>query len=166
MLHFYTGSPLRSVKLQNCFRQWESFIFISLVYFRLHQVFLAACGLAHCTGFSCCRVWALGAWTSPRTVVVHRLCPTACGIFLEQGSNQCSLHWQADSYPLGHQRGPQTMKVFNQEWGIKKGENRTSLVARRLRLPASDTGDSGLIPRQGTKISLALQCSKKIKWIF
>ena len=113
MLHFYTGSPLRSVKLQNYFRQWEFLIFI---YFRVQQVFVAACGLSHCGGFSCCRVWAPGAWTA---VVVHRLCPTACGIFLKQGSNQCSLHWQADSYPLGHQRGPQTMKVFNQEWGIK-----------------------------------------------
>ena len=30
-------------------------------------------------------------------------CPTACGIFLEQGSNLCLLHWQADSLPLSHQ---------------------------------------------------------------
>ena len=35
-------------------------------------------------------------------VVVHRLCcSTACRIFL--GSNLCPRHWQADSYPLGHQ---------------------------------------------------------------
>ena len=26
-----------------------------------------------------------------------------CGIFLDQGSNWCPLHWQADSYPLCHQ---------------------------------------------------------------
>ena len=161
MLHFYTGSPLRSVKLQNYFRQWEFFIFI---YFRVQRVFVAACGLSHCGGFSCCRVWALGTWTS--VVVVNRVCPTACGIFLKQGSNQCSLHRQADSYPLGHQRGPQTMKVFNQEWRIKTEENRTSLVVQGLRLPASNTGDSGLISSQGTKIPHALQCSKKTKWIF
>ena len=31
-------------------------------------------------------------------VVVHRLsCSTACGIFPDQGSNPCPLHWQADS---------------------------------------------------------------------
>ena len=24
-------------------------------------------------------------------------CPMACGIFLNQGSNPCPLHWQADS---------------------------------------------------------------------
>ena len=28
---------------------------------------------------------------------------TACGIFLDQGSNPCPLHWQVDSYPLSHQ---------------------------------------------------------------
>ena len=27
----------------------------------------------------------------------------ACGILLDQGSNLCLLHWQADSYPLYHQ---------------------------------------------------------------
>ena len=27
-------------------------------------------------------------------------CSEACGVFLDQGSNSCPLHWQADSYPL------------------------------------------------------------------
>ena len=30
----------------------------------------------------------------------------ACGIFLDQGSNPCPLHWQADSLPLRHQGSP------------------------------------------------------------
>ena len=30
----------------------------------------------------------------------------ACGIFPDQGSNLCSLHWQADSQPLRHQGSP------------------------------------------------------------
>ena len=30
----------------------------------------------------------------------------ACGIFLNQGSKLCSLHWQEDSYPLYHQESP------------------------------------------------------------
>ena len=39
----------------------------------------------------------------PSAVVVHRLsCSTTCGIFLDQGSNPCLLHWQADSLPLSH----------------------------------------------------------------
>ena len=31
----------------------------------------------------------------------------ACGIFPDQGSNPCPLHWQADSQPLRHQGSPQ-----------------------------------------------------------
>ena len=30
-------------------------------------------------------------------------CFAACGIFPDQGSNPCLLHWQADSLPLSHQ---------------------------------------------------------------
>ena len=65
-------------------------------------LFLAALGLccgawaSHCGGFSCCRAWALGAWAS--VVVVQGLsCSMACGIFLDQGSNPCPLHWHVDS---------------------------------------------------------------------
>ena len=32
----------------------------------------------------------------------------ACKIFPDQGSNLCTLHWQADSYPLRHQGSPPT----------------------------------------------------------
>ena len=32
------------------------------------------------------------------SLVAHRLsCPATCGIFLDQGSNLCLLHWQVDS---------------------------------------------------------------------
>ena len=38
----------------------------------------------------------LGPWASG--AVTHRLtCSTVCGIFLDQGLNPCSLHWQVDS---------------------------------------------------------------------
>ena len=33
-------------------------------------------------------------------------CSTACGIFPDQGSNPCPLHWQADSQPLRHWGSP------------------------------------------------------------
>ena len=33
-------------------------------------------------------------------------CSVACGIFLDQGSNPCLLHWQVDSLPLSHQGRP------------------------------------------------------------
>ena len=40
--------------------------------------------------------------------MAHRLsCSAACGIFSDQGSNPCPLHWQADSQPLRHQGSPQ-----------------------------------------------------------
>ena len=65
-------------------------------------IFLSALGLrccawaSHCGGFSCCRAWALGAQAS--VVVAHGLsCSAACGIFPDQGSSLCPLHWQADS---------------------------------------------------------------------
>ena len=33
-------------------------------------------------------------------------CPTACGIFPDQGLNPCPLHWQVESQPLDHQGSP------------------------------------------------------------
>ena len=46
-------------------------------------------------------------------VMAHGLsCPEACGIFLEQELNPCLLHWQVDSFPLGHQGGPCNMFFF------------------------------------------------------
>ena len=33
-------------------------------------------------------------------------CSRAGRIFLDEGSNQYHLHWQADSYPLRHQGSP------------------------------------------------------------
>ena len=33
-------------------------------------------------------------------------CSAACGIFPDQDSNPCPLHWQADSQPLRHQGSP------------------------------------------------------------
>ena len=42
-------------------------------------------------------------------MVVHRLsCFTACGIFLDQGFNPCSLYWQTDYSPLHHQGSPRS----------------------------------------------------------
>ena len=42
-----------------------------------------------------------------RVVVVQGLgCSTACGIFLDQESDLCLLHWQVDSLPWSHQGSP------------------------------------------------------------
>ena len=48
-----------------------------------------------------------GLWSGASVVAVHSFsCSTACEIFLDQGLNPRPLHWQADSYPLDHQRSP------------------------------------------------------------
>ena len=56
-------------------------------------------------GLSSCDMWALQSAGS--VVVVHGLsCSVTCGVFPDQGSNSCPLHWQVGSLPLGHQRSP------------------------------------------------------------
>ena len=49
--------------------------------------------------------------------MAHRLsCSASCGIFLDQGSNPCPLHWQADSQSLCHQGSPRDSFTL-QEYG-------------------------------------------------
>ena len=79
----------------------------------------SSCGAlaSHCGGFSDCEAQALGPrasvaaapglWSAGSVVVALRLsCSTACGIFPNQGSDPCLLHWQVNPLPLSHQRGP------------------------------------------------------------
>ena len=80
----------------------------------LHTLSLVAVGGGHssvrCAGFSLqwllsCRGQVLGAWVS--VAGAHGLhCSESSGIFLDQGSIPCPLHWQVNSYPLHHQRSP------------------------------------------------------------
>ena len=37
----------------------------------------------------------------------------ACGVFSDQGSTSCLLHWQADSLPLSHQGSPEMGIVWS-----------------------------------------------------
>ena len=63
-----------------------------------------------CTGLSLSRpllLWSTGSRCAGSVVVAHGpRCSVACGIFPDQGSNPCPLHWQADSQPLHHQGSP------------------------------------------------------------
>ena len=70
------------------------FIFINkFIYFWLRWVFVAERGLSLVVaieGYSL--LWCVGS-----VVVVHGLsCSVAYGVFPDQGSNPCPLHWQAD----------------------------------------------------------------------
>ena len=65
---------------------------------------------SRCAGLSLSRPLLLRSTGSRRAgsvIVAHRpSCSVACGIFPDQGSNPCALHWQADSQPLRHQGSP------------------------------------------------------------
>ena len=65
---------------------------------------------SRCAGLSLSRPLPLRSTRSRRTgsvIVAHGpSCSAARGIFPDQGSNPCSLHWQADSQPLHHQGSP------------------------------------------------------------
>ena len=59
--------------------------------------------------------------------MVHGLsCSAACGIFPDEGSNPCPLHWQADSQPLRHQGSPKSLFLtyasYTEELGISSGQ--------------------------------------------
>ena len=68
---------------------------------------------SRCAGLSLSQPLLLRSTGSRRAgsvVVVHGPSrSTACGIFPDQGSNPCPLHWQADSQPLRHQGSPTTL---------------------------------------------------------
>ena len=65
---------------------------------------------SRCTGLSLSRPLLLrstGSRCAGSVVVAHGpSLSAACGIFPDQGSNLCPLHWQADSQPLRQQGSP------------------------------------------------------------
>ena len=65
---------------------------------------------SRCAGLSLSRPLLLrstGSRCAGSVIVAHGpSCSAACGIFPDQGSNPCPLHWQADSQPLRHQGSP------------------------------------------------------------
>ena len=102
---------------------FNNFIYLLLAMLGLHCFALAfsSCGrvtlhrsaqASHCSGFSCCRVQALGAQAS--VVGAHRLqswgsvvavyglsCCMSYGNLWNQELHPWPLHWQVDSYSLG-----------------------------------------------------------------
>ena len=97
-------------------------------YFLLCWVFVSVRGLSlvaasgghsssRCAGLSLSRPLLLRSTGSRHagSVVVAQgpSCSVACGIFPDQGSNPCPLHWQADSQPLRHHGSPEII-LFNE----------------------------------------------------
>ena len=112
-------------------------LFLKEIYLFIY-LFLAVLGLRFCArAFSSCGergplfVVVRGPLTIATSLVAeHRLQThssvvvahgpsrsAACGIFLDQGSNPCPLHWQADSQPLRHQGSPEILH-FNEVYFI------------------------------------------------
>ena len=70
--------------------QYVASIFVCQSFIHMYFIF-------GCTGSLFLHVGFLYLWCKGFSSVVHGLsCPTACGIFPDQGSNPCPLHWQAD----------------------------------------------------------------------
>ena len=56
-------------------------------------------------------------WSTGSTAVAHGLsCPTAWGIFPNQGWNTCLLHWQADCLSLSHQEAARAGSNWVLSW--------------------------------------------------
>ena len=107
---------------QHCTQRDFFFLINLFFYFWLCWVFISVWGLSLVVasgGHSSSRrsglslswplsLWSTGSRRTASAVVAHGpSCSTACGIFPDQGSNPCPLHWQADSQPLRHQGSPQ-----------------------------------------------------------
>ena len=103
------------------FKLWVYLFIYLFIYLWLCWVLVSVRGLplvavsgghssSQCAGLSLSRRLLLRSTGSRRagSVVVADgpSCSAACGIFPDQGSIPCPLHWQADSQPLRHQGSP------------------------------------------------------------
>ena len=136
LLHFCVWRNTReSAYVSENFRGFPNFLnlFYKFIYLFL---FLAVLGLRVCArAFSSCgkrgplfiavrgpltvAASLCGAqatqWRAGSVVVAHGPSRSAaCGIFPDQGSNPCPLHWQADSQPLCHQGSPEVSQIWQQ----------------------------------------------------
>ena len=103
---FFKGIPLFLLFIYLFIYFWLCWVFVSVRGFSL----VAASGdhsSLRCAGLSLS--WPLllqstGSRHAGSVIVANGpSCSAACGIFPDQGSNLCPLHWQADSQPLHHQ---------------------------------------------------------------
>ena len=87
---------------------------------------------SHYRGFSCCRAQPLGCvgsvvatsrlQSTGSIVMAHGLsCSMAWGIFADQGSNLCLLHWHVNSLPLSHHGSPAKHST-EEEVGVQSPE--------------------------------------------
>ena len=155
------------------------FIYL-FIYLWLCWVFVSVQGLSlvvasgghsssRCVGLSLSRpllLWSTSSRCAGSVVVAHGpSCSAACGIFPDQGSNPCPLHWQADSQPLRHQGSPPRVLLRWIWWKMSFGCVGTSTT----RCPHCCLGWCGcqlghpLCPEKqppGTRVCLGGPCSR------
>ena len=112
------------------FKDFRFFNFYLFIYFWLDWVFIAAQAfslIAMSRGYSWVAVQRLLLRQSTglrvqglRSCGVRTSCFPASGIFPDQGSNSCPLHWQADSLPLSHQGSPLNFITFRLSYNKQK----------------------------------------------
>ena len=96
---------------------------------------------SRCAGLSLSRLLPLRSTGSRRAgsvIVAHGpSCSAACGIFPDQGSNPCPLHWQADSQPLHHQGSPSFLDNKNGHENLSESPTipKTNLPAHHFQAP-------------------------------
>ena len=94
---------------------WLCWVFVSV-----RGLSLVAASRGHsssrCAGLSLSwplLLWSIGSRRAGSAIVAHGPSRSAaCGIFPDQGSNPCPLHWQANSQPLRHQGSPKVLFLF------------------------------------------------------
>ena len=88
---------------------WVCWVFVSV---RGLSLVVASGGhsSSRCAGLSLSRpllLRSIGSRRAGSVIVAHRPSRSvSCGIFPDQGSNPCPLHWRADSQPLRQQGSP------------------------------------------------------------
>ena len=118
-IHFYFYLFFVALDLHCCMQTFSScsergLLFRLYVGFSLWRLLLLRRTGCRYTGFSSCSTRApvavsLRLWSVGSVAVVHNpSSSTPCGIFLDQGLNPCSLHWQVDFHLLYHQGCPNT----------------------------------------------------------
>ena len=120
MTHYSFSFFFESLMVFTLLNLCHAFIYLS-IYLWLCWVFVSVRGLSPaaasgghssswCAGLSLSRPLLLRSTGSRRAgsaIVAHGpRHSAACEILPDQGSNPCSLHWQADSQPLRHQGSP------------------------------------------------------------
>ena len=114
--HFANTFFLGSIFLKKFIYLWLCWVFVSV---RGLSLVVASGGhsSSRCVALSLSRPLLLRSTGSRRAgsvIMAHGpSCSAACGIFPDQGSNPCPLHWQADSQPLCHQGSPENTSLKN-----------------------------------------------------